>query len=390
MQPETGREPGPDSHPDPDRDTAGPQVPPAPPGSVGRKIIHVDMDAFYASVEQRDDPALRGLPVAVGGSAARGVVAAASYEARAFGVRSAMPSVTAKRRCPDLVFVRPRFDVYRAVSGQIRAIFAEFTDLIEPLSLDEAYLDVTANRAGIASATQVAQAIRDRIRAETGLTASAGVSYCKFLAKIASDLNKPDGQAVITPRQGPGFVTALPVRRFHGVGPATAARMEGLGILTGADLRALDLATLTRHFGKAGRWYHDISRGIDLRPVRPDRARKSLGTEDTFATDLHDPALAAAALSRIAAKVWHQADSRQLRARAVTVKVKFADFRQITRSRTLPAPFASQEALVAQALALLAPVFPVARGIRLLGVTVSTFAADTPDPGLQPRQLTLW
>ena len=228
-----------------DQEPAGSEMPP-------RKIIHVDMDAFYASVEQRDNPELRGKPVAVGGSAARGVVAAASYEARAFGVRSAMPSVTARRKCPDLLFVRPRFEVYRAVSAEIRAIFAEFTDLIEPLSLDEAYLDVTLNKRGIDLATDVARQIRARIRAETGLSASAGISYCKFLAKMASSLNKPDGQAVIPPARGAAFVATLPVRKFHGVGPATATRMESLGILTGADLRARDLPFLRAHFGKSG------------------------------------------------------------------------------------------------------------------------------------------
>lgn len=363
---------------------AGPD--PAPPPA--RKIIHVDMDAFYASVEQRDDPSLRGKPVAVGGSAARGVVAAASYEARAFGVRSAMPSVTAKRRCPDLIFVRPRFEVYRAVSAQIRAIFAQFTDLIEPLSLDEAYLDVTENRAGIEAATRVAELIRARIRAETGLTASAGVSYCKFLAKMASDLNKPDGQAVITPRRGPDFVAALPVARFHGVGPAMAARMAKLGIHTGADLRALDLPFLVARFGKAGRWFHDIARGIDERPVRPDRPRKSLGTEDTFAADITDPAEAEVQLRRLAARVWGQATDRGLRGRSVTVKVKFADFRQITRSRTQPAPFATESDFAATAAALLAPVFPVALGIRLLGVTLSAF--DAPRAPAEAVQLSLF
>ena len=372
-------------------------LPPGPRLAVSetRKIVHVDMDAFYASVEQRDDPSLRGKPVAVGGSAARGVVAAASYEARVFGVRSAMPSVTARRRCPELIFVRPRFEVYREVSNRIRAVFAEFTDLIEPLSLDEAYLDVTENRAGLPSATEVAQAIRARIRAETGLTASAGVSYCKFLAKLASDLNKPDGQAVITPRQGPGFVATLPVAKFHGIGPATAAKMERLGIRTGADLRALDLAMLTRHFGKSGRWYHQISRGIDTRPVRPDRERKSLGTEDTFDHDIHDLPAAAAELERLAIKVWQSAEARGIRGRSVTVKVKFADFRQITRSRTLPAPLPDQATLLALAQALLAPVFPVDRGIRLLGVTLSSLT----DPAAEgqsgtarpaPVQLSLW
>ncbi len=361
---------------------------PGPDPAPLRKIIHVDMDAFYASVEQRDDPALRGRPVAVGGSAARGVVAAASYEARAYGVRSAMPSVTAKRRCPDLVFVRPRFEVYRAVSNQIRAIFAEFTDLIEPLSLDEAYLDVTANKPGIAAATTVAQMIRARIRDETGLTASAGVSYNKFLAKLASDLNKPDGQAVITPARGPGFVQALPVARFHGIGPATAAKMERLGIRTGADLAARDLAFLTLNFGKAGRWYHGIARGIDHRPVQPDRPRKSLGTEDTFDTDITDPALAQRELAVLAAKVWAQAAARGLKGRTLTVKVKFADFRIITRRRTLPAPFTDAAGFSACAASLLDTVFPVPLGIRLLGVTLSGFVAE--DDLSEDRQLTLW
>lgn len=350
-----------------------------------RKIIHVDMDAFYASVEQRDDPALRGRPVAVGGSAARGVVAAASYEARAFGVRSAMASVTARRLCPDLIFVRPRFEVYRAVSAQIRTIFAAYTDLIEPLSLDEAYLDVTANKPGIALASDIAREIRARIRAETGLTASAGVSYCKFLAKIASDLNKPDGQAVIPPARGAAFVAALAVRKFHGVGPATAARMERLGIHTGADLRAQDLAFLQRHFGKAGRWYHDIARGIDTRPVRPDRPRKSLGTEDTFATDITDPETAQAELRRLSAKVWAEATARGLRGRTVTLKVKYADFRQITRRQTRPAPIPDAAALTGTAAALLRPLVPPPLGIRLLGVTLSSFAP----PEDHPQQLDL-
>ncbi|MET0363374.1 MAG: DNA polymerase IV, partial [Sphingobium sp.] len=219
----------------------------------GRKIIHVDMDAFYASVEQRDDPSLRGKPVAVGGSAARGVVAAASYEARAFGVRSAMASVTAKRRCPDLIFVKPRFEVYREVSSQIRSIFAEYTDLIEPLSLDEAYLEVTDNKKGIALATDIALEIRQHIRESTGLNASAGISYNKFLAKMASDLNKPNGQAVIPPALGPAFVADLAVKKFHGVGPATARRMESLRIETGRDLRCKPLSYLEEYFGKSGR-----------------------------------------------------------------------------------------------------------------------------------------
>src|SRR3954468_1945148 len=226
-----------------------------------RKIIHVDMDAFYASVEQRDDPNLKGKPVAVGGQH-RGVVTAASYEARTYGVRSAMPSVTARRRCPELIFVKPHFDVYRAVSHQIRDIFADYTDLVEPLSLDEAYLDVTEDRHGLGSARAIAEDIRRRIRAETGLTASAGVSYCKFIAKLASDHRKPDGLCVITPDKGADFVASLPVARFHGVGPVTARKMERLGILTGADLREWSIAALQTRFGSSAEWYWRICRGI--------------------------------------------------------------------------------------------------------------------------------
>src|SRR6202162_5352254 len=249
--------------PSPDRCTNGierrdPDTPVEPVHQ--RKIIHVDMDAFYASVEQRDNPELRGMPVAVGSSRERGVVAAA--EARKFGVRSAMPSVTAKRQCPDLIFVKPRFDVYKTVSQQIRAIFAEHTPIIEPLSLDEAYLDVTENLQNIPLARDIALAIRAEIKAETGLNASAGISYNKFLAKLASDYRKPNGQYVITPEMGPGFVETLPVGKFHGIGPATNAKMQGLGIFTGLDLRKQDLAFLEANFGTAGAYYYSISRGI--------------------------------------------------------------------------------------------------------------------------------
>ena len=269
-----------------------------------RKIIHIDMDAFYASVEQRDDPELRGKPVAVGGSRERGVVAAASYEARKFGVRSAMPSVTAKRQCPDLNFVKPRFDAYRAVSLQIREIFAEYTPLIEPLSLDEAYLDVTENLQGIATATEIAEKIRAKIRAETNLTASAGVSYNKFLAKLASDHRKPDGLFVITPKMGPAFVEVLPVGKFHGVGPATTTKMNRFGIETGLDLKAQSLSFLQQHFGKLGPYFYSIARGIDDRPVRADRIRKSIGAENTFSVDLFTFEAARDALLPIIDRVW--------------------------------------------------------------------------------------
>ncbi|MGX5722390.1 DNA polymerase IV [Shinella zoogloeoides] len=337
-----------------------------------RRIIHVDMDAFYASVEQRDNPELRGKPVAVGGSAARGVVAAASYEARAFGVRSALPSVTAKRRCPDLIFVPPRFDVYRAVSGQIREIFSEHTDLIEPLSLDEAYLDVTENKQGITIATEIATIIRARIKEVTGLNASAGISYCKFLAKMASDLNKPNGHAVITPKHGPAFVEGLAVKKFHGVGPATASKMERLGILTGADLKAKSLSFLQEHFGKSGAWYYDIARGIDHRRVDPDRERKSVGAEDTFAVDIADLGEAKRELEPLVAKVWGRCEAHGMSAKTVTVKIRFADLQIITRSRSVPTVYADRDAVLAAAEMLLQGAYPFPKKVRLLGVTLSS------------------
>lgn len=329
------------------------------------------MDAFFASVEQRDNPDLRGKPVAVGGSAARGVVAAASYEARKFGVRSAMPSITAKRKCPELIFVPPRFDAYRAVSQQIHAIFAEHTPLIEPLSLDEAYLDVTDNLQSIPVATTIAEMIRAKIKAETGLTASAGISYNKFLARLASGQNKPDGQFVITPKMGPAFVEALPVRKFHGVGPATADKMAWLGIETGSDLRAKSLAFLQENFGKAGPYYYWIARGIDERPVRADRERKSVGAEDTFATDLFDIEAARGELRPLIEKVWRYCRDRSIRGRTVTLKVKFADFQQITRSRTIVGGVEAEADLARVSDALLQQMFPLTKGIRLLGVTLS-------------------
>jgi DNA polymerase-4 len=339
--------------------------------TVVRKIIHVDMDAFYASVEQRDNPELRGKPVAVGSPAARGVVAAASYEARVFGVRSAMPSVTAARQCPDLIFVRPRFDVYRAVSQQIREIFAEYTPLIEPLSLDEAYLDVTENLKSMAIATEIATEIRARIRQVTGLNASAGISYNKFLAKMASDLNKPNGQAVITPNNGRAFVESLPVKKFHGVGPATAKKMAALGIETGADLREKSPEFLVEHFGKSGPYFHGIARGIDHRQVKPDRERKSVGAEDTFAVDIADLEEAKRELDPLVAKVWRYCEGNDVCAKTVTVKIRFADFQVITRSRTNPSPFADDDAILGAATMLLEGAHPFRKPIRLLGVTLS-------------------
>jgi DNA polymerase IV len=338
-----------------------------------RKIIHVDMDAFYASVEQRDNPELRGKPVAVGHAARRGVVAAASYEARKFGVRSAMPSITAQRRCPALVFVAPRFEVYRAVSLQIREIFAEYTRLIEPLSLDEAYLDVTQNLQGLPTAAATATAIRHRIFETVGLTASAGISYNKFLAKLASDCRKPNGQFIIPPDKGAEFVENLAVGKFHGIGPVTAEKMNRLGIQTGAELRSKSVEFLTTHFGKSGPWYYTISRGEDERPVRPDRERKSSGSETTFAEDLTDaPAIEREVIGQ-ADEVWAWCQKAKAYGRTVTVKIKYADFQLATRSRSLPTPVSSQSVLHEVSLGLIRSVLPTQKRIRLVGVSVSNF-----------------
>lgn len=336
-----------------------------------RKVIHVDMDAFFASVEQRDDPSLRGKPVAVGGSAARGVVAAASYEARKFGVRSAMPSITAKRLCPDLIFVKHRFDVYKSVSRQIRAIFEDYTPLVEPLSLDEAYLDVTENLKGMVSATEIAREIKARIREETGLTASAGVSYNKFLAKLASDYRKPDGLFVIRPEAGPAFVETLPVGRFHGIGPKTAAKMNGLGIATGLDLRRQDLGFLQKHFGRAGDYYYSIARAIDHRAVQPHRERKSVGSETTFDRDLATYDELAEAVKPQAESVWRHCERVGITGRTVTLKIKYADFQIITRRRTGEACVSGFSELERISLELVADLMPLPKAVRLAGVTLS-------------------
>jgi DNA polymerase-4 len=371
-------EPAPDSDaPQPDR-----------PEPV-RKIIHVDMDAFYASVEQRDNPDLRGRPVAVGGRE-RGVVTAASYEARKFGVRSAMPSVTAMRACPELIFVKPRFEVYREVSRQIRDIFESYTPLVEPLSLDEAYLDVTENLKAMASATQIARDIRAAIFATTGLTASAGVSYNKFLAKVASDFNKPDGMTVIPPSKGEAFVAALPIGKFYGVGPVTAAKMQRLGIETGADLRNQTLAFLDKQFGKSGGYYYRIARGVDHRRVNPDRERKSLGAERTFFTDLSARADIEASIAEITEEVWRRCDKAMTTGRTVTLKVKYADFQQITRSRSGPAPICAKDELDRACALLIDGIFPLPKAVRLLGVTLSNMGEPALPPGMaEPAQFVL-
>ncbi|PNU02423.1 DNA polymerase IV [Novosphingobium guangzhouense] len=336
-----------------------------------RKIIHVDMDAFYASVEQRDDPSIRGLPVAVGGSSGRGVVAAASYEARKFGVRSAMPSSRAVRLCPDLVFRKPRFEVYREVSQQIRAIFLDYTPHVEPLSLDEAYLDVTADLKGIGSATRIAQEIRRRIKADTQLTASAGVSYNKFLAKLASDQNKPDGLCVIRPGEGAQFVAGLPVRRFHGVGPRGAEKMARLGIETGADLARKDLAFLRANFGSFAEYLFRAARGVDLRQVRADRPRKSVGGERTFFENIDDPVTLRETMDHIVDVVWERIERSGARGRTVTMKLRYADFQTLTRARSLHHFVADKAEFAVIGHALLEDHLPLPQPIRLMGLTLS-------------------
>ena len=358
-----------------------------PPPLPVRKIIHVDMDAFYASVEQRDNPELRGKPVAVGGGV-RGVVAAASYEARTFGVRSAMPAVTARRRCPELIFVKPRFDAYRAVSQQIRAIFLDYTPHVEPLSLDEAYLDVSEDLKGIGIATRIAEEIRARIFAETGLTASAGVSYNKFLAKLASDQNKPNGLCVVTPARGPAFVETLPVARFHGVGPKTAAKMAQIGIHTGADLKARSLEWLAAHFGSSAQYYHDLARAICHRQVKADRPYKSVSAEDTFMTDLGEPQALLAELERIGRHVWTRIEAKGLAGRTVNLKVKYADFQIVSRARSLDRPVRGVDEFVETGLTLLRSLLPPAKSIRLLGLGLSNLV-DAEEQAMAPLALEL-
>jgi DNA polymerase-4 len=348
-----------------------------------RKIIHVDMDAFYASVEQRDDPELRGRPVAVGGGGARGVVMAASYEARAFGVRSAMPAFQARRLCPELIFVRTRFDAYQAASRQIREIFSSYTELVEPLSLDEAYLDVTAPRRGPPSATLIARQIKREIRQATGLTASAGVSFNKFLAKVASAMAKPDGLFVIRPRDALAFVAGLPIERFFGIGPVTARKMREAGIATGADLRLRSEAELVHRFGKVGRHYFRIARGEDERAVSPDRPYKSIGAEETFATDLVAPETMLEALGPIAERVAERMAAADRFGRTVTLKIKHQDFTLNSRQRTLADPVHSAEELMALARWLLHTPEPPRRPVRLLGLTASNFGPLTADMPLQ-------
>ena len=355
-----------------------------------RKIIHVDMDAFFASVEQRDNPDLRGKPVAVGGAGGRGVVAAASYEARKFGVRSAMPSVTAKRLCPDLIFVRHRFDAYKEASRTIRKVFEHYTPHVEPLSLDEAFLDVTQDRLGIGSATRIADLIRQEIRAKTKLTASAGVSYNKFLAKIASDQNKPDGVFIVRPGEGADFVAGLAVRRFHGVGPKAEAKMAKLGITTGADLAAQTIEFLRANFGSQADYLYRAARGIDLRPVRAHRVRKSVGGERTFSEDISSGAALRETLANTIDYVWESIEKAGAKGRTVTLKMKYTDFTNVTRSRSVERSISGKGEFAAISFGLLEDLLPLPMPIRLMGLTLSNLeGAKEAQPPRDEAQLSL-
>jgi len=348
-----------------------------------RKIIHIDMDAFYASVEQHDHPELKGKPLAVGGSRERGVVAAASYEARKWGVRSAMPSVTAARLCPELIFVPPRFDRYKEISQHIRAIFLDYTDLVEPLSLDEAYLDVTENKKGMRSATLIAEEIRQRIFDDTGLTASAGISINKFLAKVASDMNKPNGQKLIAPDEVISFLEQLDVQRFYGVGKVTAQKMMQLGIFTGADLKKKELPFLVEQFGKSGQHYYNIVRGIHNSEVKPDRIRKSLGAERTFDSDLRSDEEMEQALQKIAKTVAQRSQKSETKGKTITLKYKYSDFTQHTRARSLPY-FVGDEQLLCETAIELLNESELNQPVRLLGITLSNLNTEEDrGPGYQ-------
>jgi DNA polymerase IV len=352
-----------------------PSTKPMKPVIALRKIIHIDMDAFYAAIEQRDNPALKGKPVVVGGSPAGrgGVVATASYEARKFGVKSAMSSKHAVQLCPKAIFVRPRFDVYKGVSEQIRGIFARYTDLIEPLSLDEAFLDVTADKQGIGSAIDIAKLIRGAIRDELNLTASAGVSVNKFVAKIASDMNKPDGLTFIGPSKINHFIEGLAIEKFYGVGKVTAEKMKAMGIFTGADLKKLTEAEMATHFGKTGSFFYNIVRGIDDRPVVPNRETKSIGAEDTFPADLTELSHMIAELEKLAMVLQERLKAHELSGRTLTLKVKYHNFRQITRSISLEEPFSDYHRIVDCATRLMSQVLSDGDRVRLLGITMSNF-----------------
>ena len=358
-----------------------------------RKIIHIDMDAFYASVEQRDRPELKGKPVIVGGDPqSRGVVAACSYEARKFGIHSAMASSTAYRICPDAVFIRSRFDVYRAVSSQIREIFCEYTDLVEPLSLDEAFLDVTENYKGMPSATLIAREIKKKVYDRTGgLTSSAGVSFNKFLAKVASDINKPDGITVITPEMADEFMDELPIRKFFGVGKVTEEKMFSFGIKTGTDLKKFKKEKLIQLFGKSGSYFYDIAHGLDDRPVEPNRIRKSIGKETTFSEDINNTDQMIEVLEDIAAKLENSLIKKDAKGRSITLKMKYFDFQSITRSITIDEPADSASVIMKYVRSLLSKTEAGEKKVRLLGISISNFDDQETNSGkvCKYRQLPL-
>ncbi|MEM6686469.1 MAG: DNA polymerase IV [Bacteroidota bacterium] len=340
-----------------------------------RKIIHVDMDAFYASVEQMDNPELKGKPLAVGGGAKRGVVSAASYEARKFGVRSAMSGFLAKKRCPDLIFVRPRFDRYKEISQQIRTIFFEYTDLVEPLSLDEAYLDVTQNKKGNPSASLIAEEIRAKILQNVGLTASAGISINKFIAKVASDYNKPNGQKTVPPEEVLDFLENLDIRKFYGVGKVTAERMYQLGIFTGKDLKTKDVEFLTEHFGKSGSFYYNVVRGIHLSAVKPNRIAKSVGAERTFSDNLTSEIFMLEKLENIAKELEKRLKRYDVSGKTVTLKIKYSDFTTQTRSKTIPY-YISDKSLILETAKELLYQEKLKDSVRLLGISLSNLNTD--------------
>ncbi|MCL9808240.1 DNA polymerase IV [Flavobacterium luminosum] len=340
-----------------------------------RKIIHVDMDAFYASVEQMDRPELKGKPIAVGGSETRGVVSAASYEARQYGVRSAMSGIQAKRLCADLIFVKPRFDRYKEISQKIRKIFLDYTDLVEPLSLDEAYLDVTQNKKGNPSATLIAKEIRTRIFQEVGLTASAGISVNKFVAKIASDYNKPNGQKTINPDEVVSFLEGLDVKKFYGIGKVTAEKMYQLGIFTGSDLKSKSKAFLEEHFGKSGMHYYDLVRGIHNSAVKPNRTTKSVAAEHTFNTNLTSEIFMEEKLVRIAEELSRRLQKHKISGKTVTLKIKYSDFTQQTRSKTLPY-FIQDKALLFENAKELLYQERMKDSVRLLGISLSNLNTE--------------
>jgi DNA polymerase-4 len=340
-----------------------------------RKIIHIDMDAFYASVEQMDNPELRGKPIAVGGSETRGVVAAASYEARKFGVRSSISGVLAKKNCPELIFVKPRFDRYKAISKKIHAIFHDYTDLVEPLSLDEAYLDVTHNKKGNPSATLLAQEIRTRILNEVGLTASAGISINKFVAKIASDYNKPNGQKTVNPDEVLSFLEELPIRKFYGVGKVTTEKMYQLGIFTGLELKSKSLEFLSTHFGKSGAFYYHVVRGIHNSEVKPDRITKSVAAEHTFDTNLSSEIFMLEQLEKIAFNLEHRLKKHNIAGKTVTLKIKYSDFSQQTRSKTVPY-FIADKGLILENVKELLYQERMKDSVRLLGISLSNLNTE--------------